>query len=103
MDLDLILKEFDDQNREDLEVIRAVLPHCGNKIQVTFALYCCLDIEPLMTDERSINTLRAIEVFLKTGKPISQDIRTAAHAAYAANAAHAAYAANAANAAHAAY
>jgi hypothetical protein len=63
-----------------------------------------------MTDARSTNALRAVEVFLATGTPVSQDIVNATNAAYAAYAAYAAanatYAtysanANAANAANA--
>jgi len=91
MSLDLILKEFNNENRSDLDVIKAVLPHCSHRLQVSFALHCCLDIEPLMTDKRSIAALRAVEIFLKTGIKPSQEVITAYTAAtYAAAAAYAA-------------
>jgi hypothetical protein len=119
--LNLILKEFDNQSRDDLEIIKAVLPYCSQQICVSFALHCCLDIEPLMTDKRSVAAIRAVELFVKTGAKVSQEIVDSAYAAYAAayasayadaayaaayayaNAADAAYAAYAADAAYAAY
>ena len=93
MSLDLILKEFNNENRSDLDVIKAVLPHCSHRLQVSFALHCCLDIESLMTDKHSIAALRAVEIFLKTGIKPSQEVITAADANAASAASATAYAA----------
>ncbi len=85
MDLDNILKEFNNQNRDDLEIIKAVLPHCSKQICVSFALHCALDQKHLLTDERSFQALEAVQLFLKTGAKVSQGIvDSAANAAYAA-------------------
>ena len=94
---------------------RTFINSLSHTSQVHFALFCAMQVKPLMKDKRSLNALSVVEKFLE-GKATKEECADAyadayayasAYASASANAASAAasasYAAAAANAAYAAY
>jgi hypothetical protein len=84
--LDTIIKEFDaSPGRDEYDTVKAVLPHCPHRVQVAFALYCAQSVEHLMTDERSLAALRAVEAYLKEGTEIPKEVVDGANVVAATN------------------
>jgi len=68
--------------------IREELKNLSHKKQIEFALFCALQVKHLMKDERSLDALVKIDLFINDKITISQmrDATAAAYAAYAASA-----------------